>query len=437
MKVKIESTRIVKPVYEGISPSISNHIPLSVFDRVTYDTHIAVIYAYRPSTPSNTTIEIGLQRALSEYREFAGRLGENGKGDRVICLNDKGVRFVEASLDGKLDQLMPLKPSPVLFTLHPRLSGVEELLQVQLTRFSCGSLVVGFTTHHLVADGHSASNFLVAWGKACRGLDMSPLPLHDRTIFQPRKPPSFEFEHRGVEYKTKSPIKDLPGKFDYLLDDIVMHKAHFTVEFLSKLKAKASQSNGANNDKPYSTFESLVAHLWRSITKARGVGALETSQIRISVNGRMRLNPRVPNEYFGNLVLWAFPRARVKKLLREPLPYAAKLIHDAIARVNNNYFRSFIDFATQKADKEDLEPTVESYDSVLCPNLEVDSWLRFPFYDFDFGGGSPYMFLPSYSPTEGMLLLLPSFLGDGSIDAFVALFHDTLASFKQICYSLD
>ncbi|KAJ8768071.1 hypothetical protein K2173_021011 [Erythroxylum novogranatense] len=319
MKVKIESTRIVKPVYEGIAPSTSNHIPLSVFDQVTYDTHVAVIYAYRPPTPSNTTIELGLRRALSEYREFAGRLGENANGDRVIFLNDKGVRFVEASFDGQLDRLMPLKPSSVLLTLHPRLSGVEELLQVQLTRFSCGSLVVGFSTNHLVADGHSTSNFLVAWGKTCRGLDVSPLPLHDRTIFKPRKPPSFEFEHRGVEFKIKSPIKDFPGEADYFLDDIVMHKAHFTVEFLSKLKAKASQSNGANNDKPYSTFESLVAHLWRSITKARGVSALETSQIRISVNGRMRLNPRVPNEYFGNLVLWAFPRARVKELLKELL----------------------------------------------------------------------------------------------------------------------
>ncbi|KAJ8767796.1 hypothetical protein K2173_020736 [Erythroxylum novogranatense] len=437
MKVKLESTRIVKPVYEGIAPSISNHIPLSVFDRVTYDTHMPLIYVYRPPTPPNTTIEIGLQRALSEYRELAGRLGENAKGDRVIFLNDKGVRFVEASLDGKLDLLMPLNPSPVLHTLHPQLGGVEELLQVQLTRFSCGSLVVGFTAHHLVADGHSASNFLVAWGKACRGLDMSPLPLHDRTIFHPRNPPGFEFEHRGVEYKIKSPIKDIPGEVDFCLDDIVMHKAHFTVEFLSKLKAKASQSSGAHNDKPYSTFESLMAHLWRSITKARGVSASETSQIRISVNGRMRLNPRVPDEYFGNLALWAFPKARVEELLREPLPYAAKLIHDAVAIVNNNYFRSFIDFATHKADKEDLEPNVENNYCVLNPNLAVDSWLRFPFHELDFGGGSPYMFLPSFFPSEGVLLLLPSFPRDGSIDAFVALFHDTLASFNQICYSLD
>ncbi|XP_057953857.1 putrescine hydroxycinnamoyltransferase-like [Malania oleifera] len=189
--------------------------------------------------------------------------------------------------------------------------------------------------------------------------------------------------------------------------------------------------------KPYSTFESLVGHLWRVITKARDLGGFETTCIRISVNGRTRLNPKVPSEYFGNLVLWAFPSSRVKDLLREPLPYAAKLIHDTVAKVNNNYFRSFIDFATYKVEEEELVPTANMNKSILCPNLEVDSWLRFPFYDLDFGSGCPYIFMPSYFPTEGMMFLLPSFLGDGSIDAFIPLFDDSLASFKQNCYSID
>lgn len=441
MKVKIESTRVIKPIYEGISPPTTNYIPLSVFDKVTYNTHIAVIYAYRPPTPPNETIEHGLQRALSESREWAGRLGDR-ESDPVILLNDNGVKFVEASVDSKLDQLMPLKPSPMLLSLHPSLKDVEELVQVQLTRFTCGSLVVGFTAHHLVADGHSTSNFLVAWGKACRGLDMNPLPFHDRTIFHPRKPPSFDFEHRGVEFKSNKLIKNTPNHDHEFVDDVVVHKVHFTLEFLHKLKARASNPliNGANNNnKPfYSTFESLVAHLWRAITKARALAGCETTLVRISVNGRMRMtNPQVPNEYLGNLVLWAFPTARVKDLLREPLPYAAKIIHDAIVNVNNNYFKSFIDFATHKAKEEGLVPTADMNKSVLCPNLEVDSWLRFPFYDLDFGCGSPYIFMPSYFPTEGMMFLLPSFLGDGSIDAFVPLFRDSVATFKEVCYSLD
>ncbi|KAI7984212.1 Agmatine coumaroyltransferase-1 [Camellia lanceoleosa] len=325
---------------------------------------------------------------------------------------------------------MSFKPSTSLLNLHPSLKGVAELLQVQLTRFNCGSMVVGFTSH--AADGHSMSNFLVAWGQACRGLEISPIPSHDRAIFLPRDPSSFEFEHEGVEFMSETLRKEYPIVND--INDVVVHKVHFTLEFLGKLKAKASSMNGGN--KPYSTFESLVAHLWRAITKARSLNNFETTHVRISVNGRMRLNPGVPNEYFGNLVLWAFPSTKVKDLLLEPLPYVAKLIHDAITKVNNNYFKSFIDFANCKVEAENLIPTADMNKSVLCPNLEVDSWLRFPFYDLDFGGGCPYIFMPSYFPTEGMMFLLPSsFIGDGSIDAFIPLFPDNLASFNQICYS--
>lgn len=437
MKVKKESSRVVKPIYEGNPPpSTPSYIPLSVFDKVTYDDHMAVIYAYRPPTPPNAALELGLRKALAVYRGWAGRLGKNDDGNpAVILLNDKGVGFVEASVDCTLNHVMPLKPSTSLLALHPSLQGVAELLQVQITRFTCGSMVVGFTANHLVADGQATSNFLVAWGQACRGLEINPIPFHDRDIFSPRDPPRFEFQHRGAEFMSNKIKKDYPSVDNIIRDDIVVHKVHFPSEFLTKLKAKASAKNGTT--KSYSTFESLVAHLWRAVTKARSLGGFETTTFRISVNGRTRLNPRVPMEYFGNLVLWAFPSATAKDLIHEPLSYAAKLIHDAISKVNNNYFKSFIDFANYKAEEETLIPTADANESILFPNLEVHSWLRFPFYDVDFGGGCPYIFMPSYFPTEGSMFLLPSFFGDGSIDAFIPLFQENLASFKQVCYSID
>lgn len=435
MKVKIGRSRIIKPLYEGTPPTITNHIPLSVFDKVTYDQHVAVIYAYRPPIPPTATIELGLQKALAEYREWAGRLGKDDNGDPIILLNDEGVRFVEASVDRSLDQVMPFRPSASLLSLHPSLEGVVELVQVQLTTFICGSLVVGFTANHLVADGHSTSNFLVAWGQACRGLEINPLPLHDRTIFSPRDPPMFEFEHKGFEYINKK-LKKVYPLIHNGVDDIVAHKVHYSTAFLAKLKSKASSLNG--NNKPFSTFESLLAHLWRTITRARSLSEHDVTQVRISVDGRHRLNPKVPN-YFGNLVLWAFPKAKVNDLLNQPLPYATKLIHDAVVNVNDNYFKSYIDFANHKVKEEELVPNAvaDTEESILWPNLEVDSWLRFPFYELDFGCGGPYIFMPSFFPTEGMIFLLPSFIQDGSIDVFVPLFRDNLETFKQICYSLD
>ncbi|KDP34344.1 hypothetical protein JCGZ_11227 [Jatropha curcas] len=439
MDVKIMSTKPVKPIFEGndIPPSTSQYIPLSVFDKFTYNTHMAVIFAYRPPTPSNATFEHGLQIVLSKYRVLAGRFGEDENGDPVIFLNDKGVKLVEASVDGNLDQFMPLHSSPELLGLHPTTKGVEELLQIQLTRFNCGSLIIGYTSHHKITDAQSGCNFLVAWGKATRGLDIDPLPILDGTFFVPRNPPIIEFEHRGFEFESKKLVKAFHNDNNDLVDDIVIHKVHFTMDFLSKLKAKVSENN--NNLKPYTTFESLVAHLWRVITKSRGVNGFKTTRVKISINGRRRMNPRVPDEYYGNLVLWAFPSSRVKDLLDEPLAYAAKLIHDAIANINDNYFKSFIDFASCKEmiKEEELVSTADIDKSTLYPDLEVDSWVRFPFYELDFGGGSPYLFMPSYYPLEGMFFLQPSFIGGGSIDTFVPLFRDNLETFKKIVYSID
>jgi len=82
-------------------------------------------------------------------------------------------------------------------------------------------------------------------------------------------------------------------------------------------------------------------------------------------------------------------------------------------------------------------PAADAAEMVLSPDIEVDSWLRIPFYDLDFGGGRPCFFMPSYLPVEGLLILVPSGHGDGSVDAYVPLFRRDMDAFKTCCYSLD
>ncbi|URE23867.1 Transferase family [Musa troglodytarum] len=342
LKVRVESSTLVKPSYKGKPPCADLCIPLSVFDKISYDVHVAIIYAFRPPTPSNSDIEKGLATALSEYREWAGRLGEDSRGEPVILLNDAGIRFIEASSDAVLDRAVPLEP-----------------------------------------------NFLVAWGKATRGLPIDPRPLHAHGTFIPRSPPRVEFEHRGVEFKPKN-------------------------------------APDTEEDVP------LTADI------ARGLDERITCNVRISVDGRARLRPRVPDEYFGNLVLWAFPCAKVGELVNRPLQFTAALVHEGIARLDDGYFRSFIDFASsEKVKEEGLVATAEVNERVTSPNLEAHGWLRFPFRDVDFGGGNPFLFMPSYFPVEGMLFFLPSSIGDGSIDVYVTLLSHNMDSFRQLCHLLD
>ncbi|KAF3773248.1 Agmatine coumaroyltransferase-2 [Nymphaea thermarum] len=433
MKINRNCSRLLKPSYQTpIHPPTNVSMPLSPFDAVTFQTHVGILYAYRPPNPSNEVIEQGLRRVLAEYREFAGRLIFNDNGHQCILLNDEGMRFIEATCDSPLGRSID-KPSPYYLDLHPDIMGIEELAPVQLTRFACGSMVVGFTTHHAVSDGFAASHFLLAWGQTVRyGLPVQPLPLHDRSIFIPRNPPLFQFEHSEIEYTARQP----KAKHPELQHTIVMERTHIHSAFLEKLKSKVSGDNPC--DKPYTTFECLTAHLWRKITRVRNLEGELTTKVRIAVNGRFRMrNPTVPMSYLGNVVLWAWPCSKVKDLLSKPVGHAARLIHDAVAQVDDDYFRSFVDFSSSKEKMEGLVPSAYGGSVVLSPDLIVSSWLRIPFYEMDFGTNPPHLFVTSYMRVEGFLHIVPSFSGVGDVDAFVSLFDKDMGSFIDGLHYLD
>ncbi|KAG2575454.1 agmatine coumaroyltransferase-2-like [Panicum virgatum] len=439
MKITVQSSKAVKPAYPGgeAPAGAPGVVPLTVLDKANFDTYISVIYAFRPPAPGNAALEAGLARVLVEYREWAGRLGVDAQGNRAILLNDEGARFVEATADVALDSVMPLEPTPAVLALHPSGDDAVELMLIQVTRFACGSLVVGFTTQHIVADGRATSNFFLAWSQATRGAALDPVPVHDReSFFRPRDPPLVEFEHRGVEFKPyeKHVVESQSHAGGDDEEEVVVQKVHFSREFISRLKSRAS----AGLPRPYSTLQCVVAHLWRCMTTARGLDEGQSTSVCIAVDGRARMSPQVPDGYTGNVVLWARPTATAGELVAKPLQHAVGLINREVARINDGYFKSFIDFAGSDAvGKERLVAAVDAAEMVLSPDIEVDSWLRIPFYDLDFGGGRPFFFMPSYLPVEGLLILLPSFVGDGSVDAYVPLFSRDMETFKDCCYAME
>ncbi|RZC63885.1 hypothetical protein C5167_025635 [Papaver somniferum] len=323
-KIKQVSSKLVGPMCNGDEPKPdpNQFVSFSVFDKLADDDHPAFLYVYKPPNPPNMLLEQGLRKALVEYREMAGRFStsdQNGHGDEcVILLNDEGVRFVEAIADCTLSEVIPFKPD-TLSSLNPREEGQDELAFVQLTRFSCGPLVLFFSSSHFVADAAAVSQFVVAWSQACRGLEICPRPLHDRSIFVPRDPPTVAYDHKNVDVAKRvinyQEMTDQPPP--YSEDDVVYQKAHFAPELIAKIKSKANSSVPERG--PYSTFVSLIAHLWRTMVKVRGLTELQITEMKISVNGRRRLKPCVRDEYLGNLILSAYPQSRVKDFLDEPL----------------------------------------------------------------------------------------------------------------------
>ncbi|KAL5981656.1 hypothetical protein ACLOJK_015719 [Asimina triloba] len=434
MEIEILNTSTLKPSPPHSTPNV--HIPLTIFDEAAFDLHVPTIYAFLPPTPSNAEMKQGLAKALSHFPHLAGRLSVGEEGRPGISLNDAGICLIEASVNMRLADRLPLNPCPELCKLHPSIDGpVEELLQIQLNRFSCGGLVVGVTAHHRVADGQSMSFFFLAWAKLVRGLTIDPRPYHDRAaISVPRNPPRCEFNHQASEFRENAPAPNSKGQS-------AIENVHLQLSagFVAKLKAHVEEEDPGRR---FSTFECLLAHVWKKITLARGLPDDEMTQVRVAVNGRARIKPGVPMEYFGNLVLWAYPRLTVRDLLDGSHAFVAKTIRDAVTKIDDAYFKSFIDFGELRKKGEDkgiaeMRATAPEIGDSLCPNLEVDSWLRFQFHGLDFGAGGPCAVLVPLLPVEGLLIFMPSCTEKGGINVHTCLLPDHVDRFKQACYSLD
>ncbi|VAI09670.1 unnamed protein product [Triticum turgidum subsp. durum] len=171
----------------------------------------------------------------------------------------------------------------------------------------------------------------------------------------------------------------------------------------------------------------------------------------VLVDGRMAagvedLYPTLPEENIGaallqiqlNMVLWAFPRLQVRDILNSSYGSVVGVIRDAVARIDDQYVQSFVDFGgVADANGEELVATAAAAGTMFCPDAEVDSWLGFRFHQLDFGTGAPSAFVPPDLPFEGLMIFMPSRKANGGVDLFMAVAEEHVAAFQQICYSLD
>lgn len=432
MEVEILSSTVL---FNGESHPGVTESPLTVFDLVAKNGHLAVLYVVKPPTATNAELKDGLLKTLHHFPTLVGRLVDEGDSQlrpRLVLGGDGGgVLVVESRVELVLEEHLPLQPSPELTRFHPPCEGAKHLLQVQLNRFACGGLVIGVTNHHRVADGKSMSAFFAAWGRSVRGLPIDPLPVYDQIVIKPRKPPQCEYQHWGVQFQPPSLLPSSTGLTQtppqaQKVANIILH---YSSEFISKLKAQLPRN--------YTTFNALLGHVWRQITKARGLEEKVITQIRVATNGRLRLQPMVPMEYFGNMVLFAIGSATVKELLEGSVMEAAGIVHDAVRGFGEQYFRSFIDFGAMN---EGMLAAATKGGSMLFPKLEADCWLRMGFDEVDFGGeGGVCAFMPSWIPLEGVVVFIPTMHKDdkGGVDVVVSLFEEHAQRLKEISHSLE
>ncbi|XP_021817128.1 shikimate O-hydroxycinnamoyltransferase-like [Prunus avium] len=439
--VSIRESTMVRPA-EDSTPRGS--LWLSNADLAFPPVHLFTVYFYRSSGELNFFDQRVLKQALSKvlvpFYPMAGRFklnDQNGRGE--IDCNAEGALFVVAESNSVLDDFGDFAPTSDFLKLIPAMDysvGVSSnpLLVLQVTYFKCGGVSLSVGVDHRIADGASSLHFVNTWSAIARDdLDLSNIkpPLMNRMLLRARDPPQPAFPH--VEYQ---PFPQMKLAYDHLksTSKITTSIFRFTREQLNILKANSVEDDGGNiNTIKYSTFEVLAGHLWRCACKARKLPDDQDTKLLIPIDGRSRFQPPLPPGFFGNVIFRASQIAAAGDLQSKPTWYAASCVHNALVQIDDDYLRSAVDYL--ELHRPCASPLVMGPPSMRCPNLRINSWVRLPIHDADFGWGRPTFMGPG-KQFDGMALLLPSATNDGSLSLMISLHSDHLKSFSKFLYDI-
>lgn len=227
-------------------------------------------------------------------------------------------------------------------------------------------------------------------------------------------------------------INDKTSKSSSHNDDIVIKT------FVLKEHQVFALKSSFHSNHVHSTHEILLAHIWKCTCMARRSSTpanydIET-KLYIATSGRSRLvDPPCPRNFFGNVIFATSPVAFAGDIASKPLDYSANKIREALAKMKDEeYLRSAVDFL------EGLKPSLSERagrGSVVyrSPNLGINSWVRMPLYDTDFGMGRPFYVGPGEITTEGKAYLLPDSEGK-NIFLAMSLKAQDMARFEKLIY---
>ncbi|XP_021748464.1 uncharacterized acetyltransferase At3g50280-like [Chenopodium quinoa] len=369
-------------------------------------------------------IRDSLTRTLAHFYLLTGQLSTLIDEDQhtslifIDCNKGPGARFIHATLDMTLQDILSPIDVPVivksLFDHHKAVNydgHTRPLLSVQVTELVDG-IFICCSLNHAVADGTAYWNFWNIWSEIHMQhspISMSKLPVHERWFpegYGPRV--TLPFIHTD-EFISRYEAPQLREKI-----------FHFSSESISKLKMKANIEVGETN-KEISSLQALSALVWRSITRARCLAGDQKTTCSLDANLRQRLNPQLPQGYFGNSIWVAKAAATADEVLDHSLGWTAELLQKSVLELTDKTVRSVFE-AWMKS------PFVYQIDAFFEPNSTViGSSPRFDVYGNDFGIGKPVAVRSGYANKfPGKVTAYPGSEGGQSIDLEICLPPDAM-----------
>ncbi|KAG0502926.1 hypothetical protein HPP92_002998 [Vanilla planifolia] len=370
-----------------------------------------------------------LLEALDEFYVLAGRLKQDEEG--VLFVNcdgdgvtEAGVEVMEAEAEGLTvemlaegDALEDLMKEVVPYTGIMNMEGLHRaLLAVQLTKLKDG-LAVGCAFNHAILDGNATWHFMTSWADLTRGELISTRPLHDRALARrtcvPLSLPSSPSAHEAADPNPAPPSALRSRVFS------------FPEHLLLRLKSTANASLYPAETKPFSTFQSLAAHTWRAVTRARCLNPNDITVFAVFADCRSRLRPPLPDSYFGNLIQAVFTGTAAGPLLNESPAFAAGLLQTAIDAHDDKAIRT-------RLEEYEAKPKLFYYRDAGVNCVAVGSSPRFKVYDVDFGLGRPKRVRSGgNNKFDGMMYLYPGRDDGKGIDVELTLERKAMENLEK------
>ncbi|KAL0903503.1 hypothetical protein M5K25_027889 [Dendrobium thyrsiflorum] len=428
MIINVRETAMVKPGAETPRRRIWN----SNLDLVVPRFHTPSVYFYRrPEVEGDgffdaQKLKEALAKTLVAFYPMAGRLAKDEDGRVEIDCNAEGVLLVFAETNSTVDDFGDFAPTMEMKRLIPMVEYTDDisafaLLVLQITYFKCGGASLGVGMQHHVADGYSGTHFVNSWSDVARGLGISLPPFIDRTLLRPRNPPTPTFPH--IEYHPPPSMSTPTPTPTPTPSSTAVNIFHVSRTHLNLLKSKTPTTNSTPR---FSSYSLLAAHVWRCACAARALPPNQLSKLYIATDGRKRLQPPLPDGYFGNVIFTATPLATAGEMAD-----AAGIIQAALGRMDPEYLRSALDYLEVQPD---LTALVRGAHTFRCPNIGITSWVSLPIHEADFGWGKPIFMGPGGIAYEGLSFVLPSPAGDGSLKVAISLQAEHMARFKDLFY---
>ncbi|CAI9102435.1 OLC1v1000708C2 [Oldenlandia corymbosa var. corymbosa] len=197
----------------------------------------------------------------------------------------------------------------------------------------------------------------------------SVTPVWARELLNARNPPSETCTHR--EFIPISNTKRTIFPFDPR--EFVHKSFYFSPEDIAALRSSLP------SELKCSTFDVLIACLWRCRTIALEFEPDEEVRTLYFINARSRFNPPLPEGFYGNAIASPPVVSTAGELITNPLSYVVELVRKPKAEVTEEYMKSLADLMVLRG-----RPRL-----TLVSTYMVSDLTRIGFDDVDFGWGKP------------------------------------------------